>query len=511
MTAEAQGRQNLEETFREAVYSDQAIGDYRGNPLIEALPPILTKKSALNSLANFPRLPGEERLLPPELKKHCTNRLKDLIYPLPEALEFEAAFSLLIRQGYKAHNPLHPTTWRHRYTLALLDKPEMPTGHIRSTASCHFVSGCSGMGKTTLIDSVLRLYPQVIRHRSYKGKPLSIVQIPFLKISIPYDGLLSGLCADFFDAVDKAIGTNFLAQHRGLKIDLMMKKIEEIASNYFIGVIVIDELQNLNLAKTGGAKRALSYFRSLMNNVGIPLVLIGTYAAMDIFKGGLQDPRRASDEGITEIWRPAATDDHFSNFVDVLQKYLWIGNGDVTFSQSVRAKLYDLSQGITDFAVRLVILAQRMAITEGQDEITEKLLQRTSDRHFRLLQPAIDALRTGNQSRFDDLVSLEYRQKLHGDQMNVAIPKPTAPQPQEDHDPSGPSDPTPGKPAKGQRSKSTAANQPSDKTEDLQDGDFRKLKPGMSAYEALKAQGLIADLGGDGDPCRPVTPVGRKF
>lgn len=502
--------ENLGETFREANYCDQAIEDYRGNPLIEALPPILTKKSALNSLANFPKLPSEERYLPAELKKHCTNRLKDLIYPLPEALEFEAAFSLLIRQGYKAHNPLHPTTWRHRYALALLDKPEMPTGHIRSTASCHLVSGCSGMGKTTLIDSVLRLYPQVIRHKSYKGKPLSIVQIPFVKISIPYDGLLSGLCADFFDAVDKAIGTNFLEQHRRLKIDLMMKKIEEIASNYFIGVIVIDELQNLNLAKTGGAKRALSYFRSLMNNVGIPLVLIGTYAAMDIFKGGLQDPRRASDEGITEIWRPAAADDHFSNFVDVLQKYLWIGNGNPTFSPAVREKLYDLSQGITDFAVRLLILAQRMAITEGKDEISVSLLQRTSDRHFRLLQPAIDALRTGNASKFDDLVSLKYRQRLHGDQMNVAIPKPTAPQPQEDHDPPGPSHPTPGKPARGQRSKSTA-DQPPDKAEDFQDGDFRKVEPEMSAYEALKAQGLIADLGGNDASCRPVNPVGRKF
>jgi len=416
----------------EAVYREQVLAEYRNNPLIEALPDILLRETAIQLMANYPEFREEELSLPPEHKLHCIRRLKDLVHPLPEAISLEQTISQMIRRGYLAHNPLVASTWQHRYVLANGDKPGTRTGYIKPNASCLFVNGYSGMGKTTMINSALTLYPQVIYHKNYKGEPRSECQIVWLKINCPYDGSLNGLCLEFFSAVDKILGTDYFEQYSGQKvlIDVKLKRMEIIASDYFLGILVIDELHNLNLAKAGGAKKALSFFRSLLENIGIPLIFAGTYAATELFAAGMQEPRRATDEGIIEAWRPSSNDIHWENFVNVLEKYQWIGTSRERFCPEVRKKIYDLSQGITDFAVRLVMLSQRTAIEEGRDSLTVKLLNRTSERHFRLLLPAIEALRSGDPSKmrsFDDLLPPKYKQLLDKQKEFLETPTPTSP------------------------------------------------------------------------------------
>ena len=37
-----------------AEYTDQPLGEYKGNPLIEALPPILTKEEFVDTVSDYP-------------------------------------------------------------------------------------------------------------------------------------------------------------------------------------------------------------------------------------------------------------------------------------------------------------------------------------------------------------------------------------------------------------------------------------------------------------------------
>jgi hypothetical protein len=378
------------------------------------------------------------------------------------------------------------------------------------------------MGKTTLIKSILNLYPQVIYHRCYQGTKLYIPQIVFIKISIPHDGLLSGLCLEFFRAVDKILGTDYMAQHSGARIDLMLKKMEEIAANYFIGIIVIDELQNLNLAKSGGAQKVLNYFRSLLDNVGIPLVFIGTYASTGLFAAGMQDARRATDEGVVDIWRPVRDDAHWTKFLDMLQQYQWIGDGTAKFDEAIRDEIYELSQGITDFAVKLTYHAQRIALLENKTCITGKLLRRVYDREFRFLQPALTALKSGKpmlMAKFDDLLPPKDRQQMLYDVWNTETPVPKHPQPESGHSEPEPSDvtsPTGSHPkdvdsvvSAPEKSGKTMKKARKEKVSDTDD--HIDIAQGTSAYEALKAQGLIANLGWDADAEKPELTMPRKF
>lgn len=497
--------------FNVAEYRDQTLHIYQGNPLIEALPEILPAKTAAKLLQYDPPFSLSELDLAPELKIHLINGLEELVYPLPEAVSFESIISQRIRWGYRAHNPLNPATWRHRYQLTRNKKPGLPTGHIKSTASSAMLHALSGMGKSTMAETVLNLYPQVIRHNNYKGKNLgTITQIVYIKISIPYDGLLSGLCLSFFRAVDEILGTTYLSQHQDMKIDLMLMKMEQIAANYFVGVIVIDELQNLNFAKSGGASKVLNYFRTLIDFVGIPLVLIGTYASTDLFRKGLQESRRATNAGIIDILRPKSpADPYWNDLLDVIEKYQWFGTGKCKYSEPIRNKIYYLTQGITDFTVRLVMHAQKMAIEEGKETLTVNLLQRASDRHFRLLLPAIAALRSNDPIKmmmFDDLVPPKTEKQIKEEYLLTRDPVPSRPnsenaetKPVEKISPEsvGPTSTPSGftdKKAKQRTPKSKKA-EPVDET--FEEGDLRNIPKGLTPYDALKAQGLIYQASDD--------------
>ncbi|MCA8291413.1 hypothetical protein [Burkholderia vietnamiensis] len=69
--------------------------------------------------------------------------------------------------------------------------------------------------------------------------------------------------------------------------------------------------------------------------------------------------------------------------------------------------LYDLTQGVTDFLIKLLVLAQRHAIHTGEERLTLKLLRTIADTRMQLLKPALDALRSGDtkrMSKFEDLL-----------------------------------------------------------------------------------------------------------
>ncbi|MBB4825595.1 hypothetical protein HNO89_002831 [Sporosarcina luteola] len=68
---------NEQSSFREirsAVYNDQEIIDFKGNPLIEALPPILSPEEAYEKLSYYPPYDVEEANLPTHIRYHALSR-----------------------------------------------------------------------------------------------------------------------------------------------------------------------------------------------------------------------------------------------------------------------------------------------------------------------------------------------------------------------------------------------------------------------------------------------------
>lgn len=389
-----------------AGYLEQVVAEYRGNPLIEALPPILSEEAAAVAMSNYPAVPtAEDRLLPKEIRLHSLDRLKRLVQPLPIHLELESVISSVIRGGYVGRNPMAADTWRHLYSLST---ERGAASDFVSSASSFSLVGLSGIGKSTALDSILKLYPQVIRHQKYRGRGFVHTQITYLKLDCPFDGSLSGLCRAFFRAVDVALGhdryTRRLRPRAG--VPELIQQMEQVASTYFIGALFIDELQHLRAAKTGGKENMLNFFVNLINCIGIPVIFVGTNSMVELFGTVMRNARRACDKGSHEFERPAQDDPIWGIMLDAVWRYQWVQN-PAPLTPDIKARLYDLTQGVTDYLAKLMILGQRYAIQTGKETLTTDVFSYVANTRMKLLKPAIAALRSGDprqMERFEDLL-----------------------------------------------------------------------------------------------------------
>ena len=387
--------------FSRASYVPTGMPQYDGNPLIECLPRILSDADVVKRIGNAPVRPDEaERALDPKLRGHGINRIKDLVIPCEIHLRLEDLFSQLIRYGYTGRNPLHASTVRHRSPSSAAITG---TGFM-STAETMTLMGLSGMGKTTAINSIAKLYPQVISHSKYKRKIFIETQVVWLKIECPHDGSLRGFCAAFFASLDGALGIHKYSTRAatGRSISVMLQTISQLCKTYYIGALIIDEMQHLCSSRGGlDREKLLNFFVTLSNDAGVPLVYVGTNAMLPLFSGVLRNARRAAGMGPIAFDRFSEDDPFWAHLVSQMWAYDWTKT-PAPLTNKLLSKIYDLTQGNTDFLAKLLMLTQRHAIWEDIDLITPAVLQQVYDTQMRLLHKPIEALRSGDPLQIAD-------------------------------------------------------------------------------------------------------------
>ncbi|EDZ55168.1 AAA ATPase [Bacillus cereus H3081.97] len=407
----------LKGDFEKGVYKEQLLSEYTNNPFIEALPPIFNEDDVLERFMVTPRISDQDKLSETNIRYHVLKRVKNFIQPLPIHFEVERRLSTLIRRGYLARNPLDRTFLERVRVLHEL-REEEETAHkyiderlnyIRSTADSLSIIGISGIGKTTAIERLLLMYPQVIKHEEYKGQPFNRTQIVWLKIDCPYDGSLSTLCKSFFKAIDDLLETRYLEKFGYLNrvTSTMLLHMTSLASMYGIGVLVIDEIQHL-LHSKNDQEEMLNFFVTLSNTVGIPTVLIGTSKAQKLFKGNFRQARRAASEAV--IWdRMAEDSEEWEFFLETLWELQCLKTQSKLTEETKKAFYYEC-QGITSVAVNLFILAQERALFDEDNPneiITPKVLKKTAKDDMQMIQPMMTAIQKNNlaeMTKYEDIM-----------------------------------------------------------------------------------------------------------
>ncbi|MDU0287468.1 ATP-binding protein [Staphylococcus pseudintermedius] len=406
---------NLEKTnnvvlkgdYEKAVYKPQLLPEYENNPFLEALPPIFNEDDVLDRFMVTPRISKEDKQKDINIRYHVLKRVKNFIQPLPIHFEVERRLSTLMRRGYLARNPLDKTFFERLKVLHELREDEEQAhkyiddrlNYIRSTADSLSIIGISGIGKTTAIERLLLMYPQVIKHDIYKGQPFNRTQIVWLKIDCPYDGSLSTLCKSFLKAIDDLLGTRYLEKFGYLNrvTSTMLLHMTSLASMYGIGVLVIDEIQHLLHAKND-QEEMLNFFVTLSNTVGIPTVLIGTSKAQQLFKGNFRQARRAASDGAI-IWdRMDEDSEEWEFFLETLWKLQCLKTRS-ELTEDVKKTFYDECQGITSVAVNLFILAQERVLFDEHNEdekLTSKVIKKTAKEDMKIIQPMLKAIRNND-------------------------------------------------------------------------------------------------------------------
>jgi AAA domain len=394
----------------EATYIDQKLREYNENLLIQALPPTFDNEEFIDLVSEEPEYGDEEVCWNKSERFHCVARLSSYFDPQGKTIDLNNNISILIKRGYLARNPLKPTfALRSRQIYGAIENSsgrELEKYVSQPTsASGLTLIGPSGMGKSTNLHKILSLYDQVIFHPK-----LSTYQIVWLKVDCPHAGSLKGLCTDIFMAIDELLGTTYHTKFssRNHTEDLMLAQVAQLANTHHLGLLVIDEMQNLVNARRG-KDDLLNFLVKMDNIIGVPVIKVGTNEALPILQGNFRNARRGTGEG-SVIWdRMQKNDDDWQLFVENLWEYQWTRK-KVGLSPELEEAFYDESQGIIDVAIKLFRMVQCRSIAlDGDEAITVELIRQVAKDGLYLLKPMLAAIRNNDERemlRYKDIAPL---------------------------------------------------------------------------------------------------------
>lgn len=185
-----------------AVYREAEITAHAGNPLEEALPPMLSTDQIILRLKHFPPYDESKRRANDEVRYLLIQNSMRFFAPLDIHIDLYRRFSNLIRIGYAERNPIAHlvsdlAVAKSETFDQYCDQHNIREEHLASTAAGFNIAGVSGVGKSFSIDRILNLYPQVIHHNNYRGLNFTQSQIVWLKVDCPFDGNPRGLAISF--------------------------------------------------------------------------------------------------------------------------------------------------------------------------------------------------------------------------------------------------------------------------------------------------------------------------
>jgi hypothetical protein len=366
----------------------QVVPLYRGNPLIEALPAVPDMKAQILRLGCLPPYDPEK-----DPEQSSSNRIEMLeglrffFQPLPRHFNLTQDIFSMTRSGYVGRCP----SW---------GKPIM-TGVDPAMESAALI-GSSGTGKSLSLRRELRLIDQVILHTNYEGSVISETQVCWLRVECPHDASPRGLCCAIFEKLDAILGTQYADEFGGERstANKMIPAVATLASLHYLGLLVIDEIQNLLNRKSSASADLLNFIVRIVNDFGVPVLMVGTSEAGSFLARDFRVTRRTT--GLLQpYWgRLNERESEWKLFTDALWKYQYVRKR-TELTAELRHQFFDLTQGIPDLAVKLFFLSQRYAINERVEKLTADLLLKVNETSLVQNKQYLDDLRSGRKPTED--------------------------------------------------------------------------------------------------------------
>jgi len=407
---------------------DEFIPDLNGNPLVEALS-FMDTGELLEKLTYVYAFPDNFSKAPQYAKEYLLKKLKATHIPQPIQPEFYSTVTSSILDRYGSY---HPFSAEHRRKLnqlaeAVADKElSFDIGQF-TTASSSLIDGQSGSGKTTMIRNTLNMLPQVIEHNNYKGKPFRQDQLVWVSFDLPATASPKAMALNFFKAVDTAIDFDqyykeWSKKSSGKSVDSHLNAMRLVAESHHLGIVHIDEIQfMLKYPQSKGTEKpSLSVLEALFNKIGVPVLLSTTTQGLALFDTAngenqfvdMTTTRRMLSERQYTCKLHKANSTFFEQLFEALFPPQICIEGKIP-SYEFKLQFHHHSCGLPSMMVRLAHLHHETTyrrLNKSQngntcirtDDITS--LNKTYNKQFKLIHPALESLRAGNELAFEKQV-----------------------------------------------------------------------------------------------------------
>jgi len=204
-------------------------------------------------------------------------------------------------------------------------------------------------------------------------------QVSWLRMECPHDESPRGLCTTFFEKMDEILGTNYNFEFGGTRstTNIMIPKVTQLVRQHYLGLLVIDEIQNLFNTHTNASKELRDFIVRIINDLRVPVLMVGTGETAEFLSESFRVSRRATGMLQPNWGRLVEHEREWTYFTDAVWKYRYVEK-ESELTPEMRHLLFDLTQGIPDLVVKLYFLSQRYAINEKIEQVTPEILRHVS-------------------------------------------------------------------------------------------------------------------------------------
>lgn len=152
----------------------------------------------------------------------------------------------MIYQGMTASLACKDAVSSARQSAWLYSGKQTDSSVYRESTSSFSLLGEPGIGKTTTVTRILQTIPQVIEHERYAGEPLYCKQVNYVCIQCPSDCSVKACALPCLPSWTGLLGTEYArARMATYTMDTIIIKLSQLCITHHIGIIVIDEIQNV--------------------------------------------------------------------------------------------------------------------------------------------------------------------------------------------------------------------------------------------------------------------------
>ena len=203
--------------------------------------------------------------------------------------------------------------------------------------------------------------------------------IPFLVVQTPSDASIKGLLLEILRLVDEQLRTRYHndAIRSRATLDMLVSLSSKVFFNH-IGVLVLDEIQNLVGSKNGN--NLVKAIVQLVNVSSISICFVGTPEAISFFELEFHLARRTLGLSYSGL----ENDSNFEDLCCTLFQYQYTKNY-TTLTREVIDWLYLHSQGVLSVVVGLIYSSQQIAILDEIESLNLETLSKAFNQRFEML------------------------------------------------------------------------------------------------------------------------------